>query len=271
MPNDVRQYIRTVNGGLSTCIQGSPTYVRANVLSNCVGYACGRFNEIIGGMKYPQLNCNAENFIERAISIGLQIVSKPSLGGIMVWQAGATLSGSDGAGHVEVVERIDGANQVYTSASNYGGTTFYNALRNNNNGRWGLSTNYSYRGCIVNPTIGYKPYEAPTIITSNETIYVVKQGDTLSGIASRYNTTYQELAKINNIANPNLITVGQKIKISASTIPSTTTYTVKKGDTLSGIASKYGTTWQKIYNDNRGVLGGNPDLIYAGQVIKIIK
>lgn len=52
---------------------------------------------------------------------------------------------------------------------------------------------------------------------------------------------------------------------------SNTTYTIKKGDTLSGIAKKYGTTWQKIYNDNRSVLGGNPNLIYAGQVLKINK
>lgn len=163
MPANIKQYIRTTNGGYSTCIKGKPTYPTANVLSNCVGYACGRFNEIIGGMKYPALNCNAENFIERAITLGLQVVSKPSLGGIMVWQKGATLSGNDGAGHVEVVERIDSENQIYTSASNYGGTTFYNSLKNNSNGRWGLARGYTYRGCIVNPAIGYKPYEpAPT-------------------------------------------------------------------------------------------------------------
>ena len=44
-------------------------------------------------------------------------------------------------------------------------------------------------------------------------IYIVKSGDTLSAIARKYNTTYQVLAKYNNIANPNLIYVGQKIKI----------------------------------------------------------
>lgn len=46
------------------------------------------------------------------------------------------------------------------------------------------------------------------------TVYTVKKGDTLSGIAARYGTTYQYLAKINNISNPNLIYVGQKITIS---------------------------------------------------------
>lgn len=43
--------------------------------------------------------------------------------------------------------------------------------------------------------------------------YTVVKGDTLWGIANKYGTTYQELARINNIANPNLIYVGQKIKV----------------------------------------------------------
>ena len=46
-----------------------------------------------------------------------------------------------------------------------------------------------------------------------ETIYIVKKGDTLSGIAKKYNTTYQKLAKDNNIANPNLIFPNQKLVI----------------------------------------------------------
>ena len=46
-------------------------------------------------------------------------------------------------------------------------------------------------------------------------------------------------------------------------------YTVQSGDTLSGIASKYGTTWQKIYNDNKSVIGSNPNLIKPGQVLTI--
>lgn len=48
-----------------------------------------------------------------------------------------------------------------------------------------------------------------------------------------------------------------------------TTYTVKNGDNLSKIAQKYNTTWQTIYNNNREVIGSNPNLIKAGQVLKI--
>lgn len=49
--------------------------------------------------------------------------------------------------------------------------------------------------------------------SSSSTTYVVRAGDTLSGIAAKYGTTYQKIAKDNNIANPNLIRVGQKLVI----------------------------------------------------------
>lgn len=149
-----KYYITRANGGYSTCIQGNPKDSSCDVLSNCVGYACGRFNEIVGSMKYPTLNCNAENFIERAKKLGLSISKIPTLGGIMVWKKGETLSGNDGAGHVEIVEKIIDNNNIYTSASNYGGLAFYNAKRNNSNGRWGLASSYVFRGCIINPLIG---------------------------------------------------------------------------------------------------------------------
>ena len=48
---------------------------------------------------------------------------------------------------------------------------------------------------------------------SQETIYIVKSGDTLSGIAQKYKTSYQKIASDNNIKNPNLIYPGQKLVI----------------------------------------------------------
>ena len=47
------------------------------------------------------------------------------------------------------------------------------------------------------------------------------------------------------------------------------TYTVVAGDTLSKIASRYGTTWQNIYNNNRDIIGSNPNLIKPGQILKV--
>lgn len=211
-------YITKSRGGYSSCINGYPTDKDCNVLANCVGYACGRFNEIIGSMKYPYLNCNAENFIERAIKkYGLEIGQKPKAGAIMVWQKGSTLSGNDGAGHVAIVEKVIDANTVYTSESSYGGSAFWNSTRKNTNGRWGIGSGYTFRGFIYNPSVKEEVTPTPS---SSDYEYVVKSGDTLSGIARRYNTTYQELARYNNIANPNLIYVNQVIKIPNAKKPS---------------------------------------------------
>lgn len=105
--------------------------------------------------------------------------------------------------------------------------------------------------------------------TNKETTYTVKAGDTLSGIASKFGTTYQELARINNIENPNLIYAGQVLKINTSNNEETVqTYTVKRGDTLSSIAKKFGTTYQKIAKDNNI---SDPNKIYPNQKLVIKK
>ena len=103
------------------------------------------------------------------------------------------------------------------------------------------------------------------------TTYVVQSGDTLSGIAARFGTTVQYLARINGILNPNLIYVGQILKISSSGVSaqrgdSTATYVVKSGDTLSGIALRFGTTVSNLVALNDI---SNPNLIYPGQVLKV--
>lgn len=98
--------------------------------------------------------------------------------------------------------------------------------------------------------------------------YVVKKGDNLSGIAKKYNTTYKVLADYNNISNPNKIYVNQIIKIPTNVLNSTI-YVVKKGDTLSSIAKRYNTTWKKLYEKNKVILGANPNKIKPGQVLKI--
>ena len=96
--------------------------------------------------------------------------------------------------------------------------------------------------------------------------YTVKSGDTLSGIANIFGTTYQKIAELNGISNPNLIYPGQVLKISGGgTTSSKRTYTVKSGDTLSGIGQKLGVNWKDIANKN-GI--SSPYTIYPGQVLK---
>lgn len=111
------------------------------------------------------------------------------------------------------------------------------------------------------------PTPAPKPAQSAVRTYTVQAGDTLSGIASMYGTTYQHLAEINGIANPNIIHVGQVIKIDGGSTPTQAVYhQIREGETLSGIAAKYGTTWQRLQQMN-GI--SNPNLIYAGQTIRV--
>lgn len=74
--------------------------------------------------------------------------------------------------------------------------------------------NVIYIGQILN--IPYSNYEEKG--ETNHIIYTVKKGDTLSAIARKYNVTVNELVKLNNIKNPNLIYVGETIKIKKENI-----------------------------------------------------
>lgn len=63
-----------------------------------------------------------------------------------------------------------------------------------------------------------KTTPTPSAKPTSETVYTVKSGDTLSAIAAKYGTTYQTLAAYNGIANPNIIHVGQKIRIPSNSL-----------------------------------------------------
>ena len=115
-----KYYITKSAGGYSVCIVGKPTDKGCNVLSNCVGYALGRFHEIAGRTAFDLIqSSNAENLIENAKKAGLKVGTTPQLGAIVVWQKGATLSGSDGAGHCAIVEEIGIGGDITTSESGY--------------------------------------------------------------------------------------------------------------------------------------------------------
>ena len=97
---------------------------------------------------------------------------------------------------------------------------------------------------------------------SNLITYIVKSGDTLYSIAKRYNTTVDELKKINNLSS-NMLSIGQQLLI-----PSTEnyiTYYVKSGDNLYSIARTYNTTVDQIKKLNNLT----SDLLSIGQVLLI--
>lgn len=86
-----------------------------------------------------------------------------------------------------------------------------------------------------------------------EGYYIVKEGDSLWSIASKNNTTVDNIKKLNNLSSNNL-SVGQVLKLSYDTkkedIKESNIYTVKKGDSLWLIANKYGTTVDELKNAN---------------------
>ena len=81
----------------------------------------------------------------------------------------------------------------------------------NNDGWFCYET--TMRGLVRNCWCAYVPESEKKSAASKTVTYTVKKGDTLSGIAAKYGTTYQKIAKDNGIKNPNFIKVGQKLKI----------------------------------------------------------
>lgn len=114
-------------------------------------------------------------------------------------------------------------------------------------------------------------YSSSTTATGDQ--YIVKAGDTLYKIAAAYGVTVQQIVTANNIANLNLIRMGQVLKIPGKTGSTTTpttgsTYTVKAGDTLYRIANTYRVTIQQIVTANNLP---KANLIYPNQVLIIPK
>lgn len=112
------------------------------------------------------------------------------------------------------------------------------------------------------------PAPAPQPPSPAPGTYTVHAGDTLSAIAQRHGTTWQELQRINGIADANKIYPGQVLKVTGPAAPPQAGrfHTVQRGDTLSAIAARNGTTWRELARINNLP---NPDRIFPGQVIRL--
>ena len=174
-----KYYITKGAGGYSPCIKGSPTDPDCDVLHNCVGYAVGRFNEIIGAGNCSKLaSVDAGNMVSIAKQQGLQVVDEPCLGGCMVWQK------KGGAGHVAIVEQINPDGSVITSESGYNAkSAWWLQTRRKGSGAWGQSAEYSFIGCIVNPAVGLPERSEDT--TPKETIKKGMKGDAVKWLQTK--------------------------------------------------------------------------------------
>lgn len=126
-----------------------------------------------------------------------------------------------------------------------------------------LNNNYKELAeAVIKSILEYKgiPYTPPT--GSTETTYTVKKGDSLYAIANKYNTTVDELKKINNLTSTNL-SIGQILKLP--TKESNNTYIVQPGDTLYRIATQNNTTVAAIKELNN--LKDN--MLTIGQILLI--
>lgn len=99
---------------------------------------------------------------------------------------------------------------------------------------------------------------------ADENVYVVKKGDSLWLIAKNYNTSVDEIKRLNNLSS-NTLSIGQRLKIPNAITSNEITYTVKKGDSLWLIANRYDTTVNAI-KDKNGLTSNN---LSIGQILKI--
>ena len=117
-------------------------------------------------------------------------------------------------------------------------------------------------------SVSFAYYNVGGMVMENN-IYIVQSGDTLYDIAKRFNTTVEALAHYNGIADPNVIKIGQMIRIpemeDGECVP---IHIIKSGDSLQQIADMHDTTVHEIARLN-GIQ--NPDYIEAGRVLRLPK
>ena len=182
----------TLNGikGKSYCVLGNPKDSAANVLSNCVGYACGRFNEIYSdimgttSMKYPLLCNDAEQFISYCVNkrhpeLKPYVSQEPEVGAIVVQEGLGTR-----AGHVFIVEDIISPSKLLISEACYGGTSF--RLREITKTKawdgtvgWGNTSTLKFLGFIHNPAMEHAIIADPSVEKDETKDQILAHSDSL--------------------------------------------------------------------------------------------
>lgn len=163
-----KYWIHESAGGYNKCIK-----VNGNsCLPNCVGYAWGRWYELLGAE--PKLSrANAEDWW--AYNDGYARGSEPRVGAVICWRKGAVRNSADGAGHVAIVEKVLSNGDIVISQSGYikPTTTKFNAnfkkltLKKSNN--YYFASGYTLQGFIYLP-ITYNESDKPQL----PAIYVKK-------------------------------------------------------------------------------------------------
>lgn len=95
--------------------------------------------------------------------------------------------------------------------------------------------------------------------------HLVRRGETLSVIAQKHGTTTARLARLNRLANPNLVIAGQRLRVPGR-VSTASIHVVRPGDTLSGIAARYGSSVAALARVNRIA---DPNLVTIGTKLRV--
>ncbi len=206
------------------------------------------------------------NEIEKRLWLRLCIIS--SLVAAMLFGAAPVGAASLNPGQAQdqIVHVVQPGENLFRIALRYG-TTVEAIVATN-----GLPNHTVYVGQqLVIPRASGSPVTAGRPTTTGST-YVVRWGDTLSTIALRHGVTTWALIQANGLTGSRMIYAGQRLVIpgggaAPALAPATgNTYVVRRGDTLSRIARRFGTTTAALARLN-GI--ANPSAIYAGQVLRL--
>ena len=190
-----KHWLHTSKGGWNSCILISGK----SCLPNCVGYAWGRFYEIMG--KAPKLSRgNAEMWYGNTAD-GYKRGKTPKLGAVICWRKGKAGNYADGAGHVAIVEQIKADGSIVISESGYNAFRFRTRTLKP---PYAIGGTYVFQGFIYNPAVKDEPkkskYKALGNMNFRKTpdldsavLDVIKKGTVLTGTVDKngwLKTTY---------------------------------------------------------------------------------
>lgn len=199
----------------------------------------------------------------------------PSMNYVAMWQFADNWHGTDG--NVELVSIIKGdvKNNVTVKPTVTVSGSYYTIQSGDS--WWSIATRHGMdmyqlaqlNGMSINNVIhpgqkikvkGTIKNGAKPVKNTNISSYVVKPGDSWWSISAKYGLSMYTLAQRNGKTIYTVIHPGDKLTISGQT--ATRAYTIRRGDTLSGIASRLGVSVSSLATRNRI---GNINWIYAGQ------
>lgn len=227
----------------------------------CAQFA-DRIKELTG------LNCIVYSNQSRFSGLDLSPLAQRNLG---AWVAkyGANTGTVEGAGAPPTISGMSMIMWQYTSQARVAGVTANTVDLNIFYGDVAAFKAYGGANNVPAPTPNPTPAPTPT---TGDGFYTVVSGDTLSGIGAKLGQSWPEIARLNGIVSPYTIYPGQRLKVFGGQAQATpaarpaNTYTVVRGDTLSGIGDKTGISWQTIAQLN-GI--SSPYTIYPGQLLKL--